>query len=85
MSKRVRPSTLMTIDAQVAKLVAENRGISELDGLRLFLSSQTHAMLQDADLKMWYFSPLALFDMWEAEMATGDPGDSLYLRGDEIG
>ena len=38
----------------------------------------------DDDLKMWHFSPLAVFDMWENEQATGDPRNSLYLRGDEI-
>lgn len=51
----------------------------------MFLDSQTHEMLTNNELKMWYFSPLAILDMWEAEEATGDPGNSLYLRGDEIG
>lgn len=41
-------------------------------------------MLLDDDLKMWHFSPLAIFDMWENEQATGNPRNSLYLRGDEI-
>ncbi len=41
-------------------------------------------MLEDNDLRMWYFSPLALFDMWENEIANGDPRASLYLREDEI-
>ena len=56
-----------------------------MDALRLLLASETHRMLEDDNLKMWYFSPLALFDMWETELATGDPRESLYLRGDEIG
>lgn len=85
MTKRTRPSILQTLDAQVAMLIAKKRAVPDLDGLRLFLRSKTHAMLVDDDLKMWYFSPLALFDMWENEVATGDPRNSLYLRGDEIG
>lgn len=36
------------------------------------------------DTNLWYFSNLAIFDMWECEQATGDPKNSLYLRGDEI-
>ena len=36
------------------------------------------------DTNLWYFSNLAIFDMWEYEQATGDPKNSLYLRGDEI-
>ncbi len=55
-----------------------------MDALRLFLASETRSMLLDDDLKMWHFSPLAIFDMWENEQATGDPRNSLYLRGDEI-
>ena len=82
---RVRPSILQNLDAQVAVLIAQRRAVSPLEGLRLFLDSKTHALLLDDDLKLWHFSPLALFDMWENEIATGDPSNSLYLRGDEIG
>lgn len=41
-------------------------------------------MLEDNELKMWHFSPIAIFDMWKNEVITGDPRNSLYLRGDEI-
>ena len=41
-------------------------------------------MLLDNDLRMWYFSPYVLFDMWENEIATGDPRNSLYLRSDDL-
>lgn len=75
---------MQNFDSALASLIAESRGITLMEGLRLFLSSETHAMLVDDDLKMWYFSPLALFDMWENEVITGDPRNSLYLRGDEI-
>lgn len=81
---RTSPSILRNFDSALASLIAESRGITLMEGLRLFLSSETHAMLVDDDLKMWYFSPLALFDMWENEVITGDPRNSLYLRGDEI-
>ena len=84
MNNRTRASIMQTYDAEVSLLIAENRGISEMDGLRLFLNSETHEMLADDDLKLWHFSPMVLFDMWENEIATGDPRNSLYLRGDEI-
>ena len=82
---RTNPAILQPLEAEVARLIAESRGVSLMDGLRLFVGSQTHGMLLDNDLRMWYFAPLALFDMWETEIATGDPRDSVYLRGDEIG
>ena len=84
MSETTRPSIMQYYDTELAGLISSQRGISEMDALKLFLDSETHRMLSDDDLKMWYFSPLAIFDMWENEEATGDPRNSLYLRGDEI-
>lgn len=84
MNNRTSPPILQNFDSEVAGLIAKSRGISDMDALRLFLRSQTHEMLADDDLKLWHFSPLVIFDMWEAEQATGEPGNSLYLRGDEI-
>ena len=84
MNKRTEPSILQNYDSEIACLISRNRGISEIEALRLFLNSKTHAMLANDDMKLWHFSPLAVFDMWEAEEATGDPGNSLYIRGDEI-
>ena len=81
---RTRPSILQNVDAMVAQEIARSRDISDMDALRLFAASETHRMLVDDDLKLWYFSPLAIFDMWENEIATGDPRNSLYLRGDEV-
>lgn len=84
MNERTKPSILQNYDTEVSSLISKNRGISEMEALRIFLNSKTHEMLENNDLKIWYFSPLAVFDMWEAEEATGDPGNSFYLRGDEI-
>lgn len=44
-----------------------------MDGLRAFLSSQTHKMLLDNEMRLWYFSPLVIFDMWEKKEETGEP------------
>ena len=84
MTKRTDPTIRQNFDAELAELIDKNRGISEMDALRIFLFSKTHEMLENDSMKLWYFSPLAVFDMWENEEATGEPGNSLYLRGDEI-
>ena len=84
MCKKTEPSILQNFDTEVAGLIDQNRGVSQMDGLRIFLNSRTHEMLEDDEMKLWHFSPLVIFDMWEAEEATGDPGNSLYIRGDEI-
>ena len=74
MRENTRPSIMQNFDTELAALISKSRGVSLMDGLRIFLRSQTHKMLLDNEL----------FDMWENEEATGDPGNSLYLRGDEI-
>lgn len=84
MRENTRPSIMQNFDTELAALISKSRGVSLMDGLRIFLKSQTHEMLLDNEMRLWYFSPLAIFDMWENEAATGDPGNSLYLRGDEI-
>lgn len=83
-SNRTRASILQNFDVEVSRLIANSRGVSEMDGFRLFLDSEIHRMLEDNELKMWHFSPIAIFDMWENEVITGDPRNSLYLRGEEI-
>lgn len=84
MSNRTRASILQNFDVEVSRLIADSRGVSEMDGFRLFLDSEIHRMLENNELKMWHFSPIAIFDMWENEVITGDPRNSLYLRGEEI-
>ena len=74
---------MQNYDSEVAVLIAEKLGVSEMEGLRLFLNSETHQMLADNELKLWYFSPLVIYDMWKCEQATGDPSNSLYIRSDE--
>ena len=84
MTDRTRPSIMQAYDTEVTSLIARSRNIGDMDALWLFLGSETRAMLADNNLRLWHFSPLAVFDMWENEIATGDPRNSLYLRGDEL-
>jgi hypothetical protein len=71
-------------DRQVGGLIMQRYGQDEVTTLRNFMGSETYTMLSDDELKLWHFSPLVISDMWENERATGDPRNSLYLRGDEI-
>lgn len=84
MDKRLQEHMRHYINAEISTIIAKNRNINPMDGLRIFLNSQTYAMLCDDELDMWEFSPLALYDMWENEVKTGDPRNSFYLKEDEI-
>ena len=84
MSNRTRASIMKNYDVSVSNMIAKEKNISIMDAFRMFIASETHRMLEDNDLRMWYFSELAIYDMWEKEVCTGSPQNSLYLRGDEV-
>ena len=67
---------------KVSQMIVDKYGVEPLSALRRFLYSETYKMLTNVELEMWYFSPLGIFDMWEAEQITGNPRNSLYLRRD---
>ena len=56
MSSRARASILQNFDVEVSRLIADSRGVSEMDGFRLFLDSETHRMLEEDELKMSRFA-----------------------------
>ena len=64
----------------VIKMIMEKYGLNEMEAAREFLMSETHRMLEDADMAMWEFSARAIFDMWEVEKRTGNPRNSVHLR-----
>lgn len=69
-------------DRQIIPLITEKYGMSSFEALRQFIASETHRMLDDAELEMWEFSPLVIFDLWENEKVTGNPRTSIYIRAD---
>ena len=64
----------------VIKMIMEKYGLTEMEAAREFLMSETHRMLEDADMAMWEFSARAIFDMWEVEKITGNARNSVHLR-----
>ena len=64
----------------VIKMIMEKYGLTEMEAAREFLMSETHRMLEDADMAMWEFSARVIFDMWEVEKITGNPRNSVHLR-----
>ena len=77
---RIENFTLDYYDKKVVKRIIDKYGMEQMAAARAFLTSETHQMLEDADMAMWEFSERAVFDMWEAEKITGDPRNSVYLR-----
>lgn len=67
-------------DKEIVKAIMEKYDIPFLEAYKKFLNSRTYNMLEDKNLEMYEFSALAMFDMWESEMITGTPQNSIYLR-----
>ena len=78
------PYILQFYDQELALLISNKYGYPIMDSYRKFLFSKTYQMLCNPELEMWEFSPTGIFDMWEAELVTGEPRNSLYLRRDQI-
>ena len=77
---RMQSFSLDYYNKHVILRIMEKYNMSQMDAARAFLTSETHGMLEDAELAMWEFSERAVFDMWEVERVTGDPRNSVYIR-----
>ena len=67
---------------QVIPQIIEKYNLPPMEAAKLFILSKTHALLEDAECGLLSFPDRALFDMWEAEQITGDPRNSIYIRGE---
>ncbi len=69
-------------DALIVKRIIEKYGFSEMHAVRAFICSKTHQMLAQKAYALNELGPAGVFDLWECEMVTGDPRNSLYIRGE---
>lgn len=56
---------------QVIKLIIENYSCDELTAINEFYSSEVYSLLEDEETKLWHFSPLTVFNMFDEEKHTG--------------
>lgn len=56
---------------QVVQLIAENYPLDEIAASRAFYESSVYSLLEQEDTKLWHFSPLTLFNMFDEEKRTG--------------
>lgn len=76
----IMPLWLSFYENEIIGKIQDKYNLTELQALKKFLNSQTYKMLADISLEMWDFPPAAIFNMWEAEIVTGKPQNSIYLR-----
>ena len=52
---------------QVICLITENYAYDEMTAANEFYTSNLYALLEQEDTKLWHFSPLTLFNMFDEE------------------
>ena len=80
--KRLEPEILDYYNGEVVSMIVEKYGYNAMDALRAFVSSKTLEMLENVDYGLTSFGAGGVFDIWEAERVTGDPRNSVYIRGE---
>ena len=56
---------------QIIAIISTRTGCDEQTAIRSFYSSKVYALLEQEDTKLWHFSPLTLYEMYDEEMRTG--------------
>lgn len=56
---------------QVVSLICEQYHIDEITAAKDFYESKVYSLLEDEGTKVWHFSPLTLFNMYDEEKKTG--------------
>jgi hypothetical protein len=80
--KRAEPEVIDYYNGEVVMMIAEKYGLSQMDALKAFATSKTHEMLENVDCGMTDFGAKALFEIWECEKITGNPRNSIYIKGE---
>ena len=57
---------------QIISLICESYPLDEITASREFYESKVYSFLEQEDTKLWHFSPLTLFNMFDEEKRTGD-------------
>lgn len=66
----------------VVKRICEKHGLPSSLALRRFLFSKTYRMFSNPKMELWEYAPETIFELWECEQITGDPRNSIYIRGE---
>lgn len=80
--KRLDPEIIDYYNNEVVIMISEKYGLSQMEAFKFFVSSKTHEMLENEEYGMTDFGAEALFEIWECEKITGDPRNSVYIRGE---
>lgn len=56
---------------QIVQLITEDYAYDEITASNEFYHSKVYALLEQEETKLWHFSPLTLFHLFDEEKKTG--------------
>lgn len=62
---------LPLIVTPVIQLICDNYHLDEITAAKDFYESEVYALLEKEETKVWHFSPLTLFNMYDEERKNG--------------
>ena len=71
MEKKKFEVVLILLVPQIIQLIVENLSCDEITASKELYSSEVYSLLEQEDTKIWHFSPLTLFNMYQEEKSTG--------------
>lgn len=80
--KRLESDIVDYYNEEVIQRMIDKYGYSFMNALREFVFSQTHEMLEDESFGLISYGAEAILEIWEAEKITGNPCNSIYIRGE---
>ena len=60
------------ISTDLVSLISEKQNISEKDAIKKLYSSKLYAALEQEETKLWQYSTLMLYSLFEQEETNGD-------------
>lgn len=66
-------STLLAVIVpQIIGLIVKNSNITEAQAVSKFYKTKLYSELSEEESKLWHYSPLMLYTMFQDELLTGD-------------
>lgn len=72
MDQKTFEAILMLLVPQVIDLIVKNYGLDEISATKAFYESKLYSVTEEEDTKVWHFSPLPLFCLFDEEKRTGE-------------
>lgn len=72
MEQKKFEAILKILVPQIIHLITENYELDEISASTKFYNSKLYELLEKEDTKLWHFSALTLFNMFDEENQTGE-------------